>query len=38
MSAVVNEAVDLLEFGSQHLGVFEIVIPIFLTRQHLEDN
>ena len=24
--------------GSQHLGVFEIVIPIFLTRQHLEDN
>ena len=36
--ATVPSAADLLEFGSQHLGVFEIVIPIFLTRRHLEDN
>jgi hypothetical protein len=34
---VVDEAVDLLKFGAQHFRVVEIVVPVRLVRQDLED-
>jgi len=35
---VVEEPVDLLQFGPQHLGVAEIGVPLLRSRVHFEDH
>jgi hypothetical protein len=35
---VVDEALDLLQLGAQHLGVVKIVIPVLFIGEDLEDH
>jgi hypothetical protein len=35
---VVDEALDLLQLGAQHLGVVEVVIPVLLIWENFENH
>src|SRR5262249_118711 len=35
---VVDEALDLLQLGAQHLGVVEVVIPVLFIGEDFEDH